>query len=121
MNSVLAATSYVLVHVPDMVLHNGSTQTTERTVNPGSDYLKALPGHIRDYGQAVTYAPTHRPISATCRLRSWESWSCHGTTSPWTRRSAMASLARSCPETEFLLLLQICDVFDLVFLSRDFV
>ena len=34
---------------PDMVLHNGTTQTTERIVNPDSEYLKELPSHIRSF------------------------------------------------------------------------
>ena len=37
MNSVIKGTGYVLVHTPDMVLHNGTTQTTERIVNPESE------------------------------------------------------------------------------------
>lgn len=62
MNSVFTAASYVLVHVPDMVVHNGTTQTTERVVNPDSDYLKQLPEHIRSYDQAVAYAPNQTYI-----------------------------------------------------------
>ena len=42
---------------PDMVLHNGTTQTTERIVNPDSEYLKELPSHIRSFEQAVAYWP----------------------------------------------------------------
>lgn len=34
MNSVIKGASYVLVHTPDMVLYNGTTQTTERVDNP---------------------------------------------------------------------------------------
>ena len=47
MNSVIKGASYVLVHTPDMVLYNGTTQTTERVVNPDSEYLKAVPEHLR--------------------------------------------------------------------------
>ena len=57
MNSVIRGTGYVLVHTPDMVLQNGTTQTTERVVNPGSEYLKNLPRHIRSYEEAVAYWP----------------------------------------------------------------
>ena len=34
MNSVIKGAGYVLVHTPDMVLHAGTTQTTEMIVNP---------------------------------------------------------------------------------------
>ena len=52
MNSVIKGASYILAHTPDMVMENGTTQTTERIVNPGSEYLKELPNHIRTYEQA---------------------------------------------------------------------
>ena len=42
MKSVIRGAGYVLAHTPDMVLHNGTTQTTERIVNPDSEYLKAV-------------------------------------------------------------------------------
>ena len=47
MKSVIKGTGYVLVHTPDMVLENGSTQTTEKVVNPESEYLKAIPANLR--------------------------------------------------------------------------
>ena len=49
MNSVIKGASYVLAHTPDMVLYNGTTQTTERIVNPDSEYLKEVPEHLRSY------------------------------------------------------------------------
>ena len=42
MNSVIKGASYILAFTPDMVIHNGTTQTTERTVNPNSEYLKQI-------------------------------------------------------------------------------
>ena len=56
MNSVIKGASYVLVHTPDMVLYNGTTQTTERIVNPDSEYLKEVPKHLRSYEDAVVRA-----------------------------------------------------------------
>ncbi len=38
--SVVKGAGYTLVHAPDMIIHNGTTQTTERTLNPESEYLK---------------------------------------------------------------------------------
>lgn len=55
MKSVIKGAGYILVHTPDMVLHNGTTQTTERIVNPESEYLKELPSHIRSFDQALSY------------------------------------------------------------------
>ena len=47
MNSVILGTSYIMANVPDMVIHNGTTQTTERTVNPNSEYLREIKKHLR--------------------------------------------------------------------------
>ncbi|NLC32287.1 MAG: glycine reductase [Clostridiales bacterium] len=120
MNSVLAATSYVLVHVPDMVLHNGSTQTTEQAANPESAYLKALPAHIRSYEDALCYAPNQTyigsitPEELSVREQPWYP-------NPLNEAERFGRYGEIMPQDEFLLLLQICDVFDLVYLSRDFV
>ena len=38
---VVKGTSYILVHAEDMVIENGTTQTTERVINPDSEYLKS--------------------------------------------------------------------------------
>ena len=45
---VIKGTSYTLAATPDMVIYNGTTQTTERVVNPDSGYLVELPGHLRE-------------------------------------------------------------------------
>ena len=76
MKSVIKGAGYILVHTPDMVIHNGTTQTTERIVNPESEYLKELPNCLRSYEQVLAYWPNQwatglwsmpptRPISAT--------------------------------------------------------
>ena len=98
MNSVIKGAGYVLVHTPDMVLHNGTTQTTEQIVNPESEYLKELPSHIRSYEDVVAYhaqPDLHRQHDPGRAGRSIEQ--------PWVRQehakmpSAMANSARSCP------------------------
>ena len=55
--AVIKGASYTLAITPDMVLHNGTTQTTEMVVNPDSEYLKELPNHLRSYEEAVAYMP----------------------------------------------------------------
>ena len=57
MKAVIKGAGYILAHAPDMVLHNGTTQTTERIVNPESEYLKELPNHIRSFDQVLSYWP----------------------------------------------------------------
>mgnify|MGYP000016045568 CR=1 FL=1 len=57
MKAVIKGAGYILAHTPDMVLQNGTTQTTERIVNPESEYLKELPSHIRDWNTVLSYWP----------------------------------------------------------------
>lgn len=51
--AVLKGASYTLAITPDMVIHNGTTQTTEMIVNPESEYLRELPSHLRSFEDAV--------------------------------------------------------------------
>jgi len=119
-NAVIKGTGYVLIHGPDFVIHNGTTQTTERTVNPNSEYLTVLPEHIRSYEQAVSYPPNQVYIGNLTPedLAGYEF--------PWYDKEVpgagrYGTLGEIMPQDEFLGLVQICDVFDLVFLDREFV
>ena len=120
MKSVLKGAGYILVHTPDMVLHNGTTQTTERIVNPESDYLKALPDHIRSYEDVVRYWPNQvyignkTPDDLAAVEQPWFDKTCDVT-------NRYGKFGQIIPQEEFLLLMQACDVFDLVLLDRDFV
>jgi len=117
--SVVKGTSYVLVHAPDMVIHNGTTQTTERTLHPDSEYLKALPKHLRSYEEAVNYLPNqvyignHKPEE----LRKVEQ--------PWYDKGAEdakreGKFGEIMPQDEFIGLIKIVDAFDLVLLTKEF-
>ena len=116
--AVLKGTSYTLAFTPSMVLHNGTTQTTEMIVNPESEYLKELPSHLRSYEEVVNYLPNQVYIGNQTddALRN--------TAFPWydkpvegTREGKFGEIM---PEDEFVALMQICDVFDLVVLEEGF-
>ncbi len=64
MNSVIKGASYILAFTPDMVIHNGTTQTTERTVNPNSEYLKQIKDHLRTFDEVVNYLPNQTYIGS---------------------------------------------------------
>ena len=120
MKSVIRGAGYVLAHTPDMVLHNGTTQTTERIVNPDSEYLKELPSHIRSFEQAVAYWPNQvyignkTPDELAAVAQPWcdKECDCH---------ERYGKFGQMMPQNEFLLLMQACDVFDLVELEAEFV
>ena len=95
MNSVIKGASYVLVHTPDMVLYNGTTQTTERIVNPDSEYLKEVPNHLRSYEDVVAYWPNQTYIGTYTRI-SLQKLSSRGTTRRWKAQTVTENTVRSC-------------------------
>lgn len=120
MNSVIKSASYVLAHVPQMVIHNGTTQTTERVVNPDGDYLKELPKHLRSFKDCVEYWPNQVYIGNKTpeELEAVEF--------PYFDKniegaSRYGKYGEIMPEDEFLLLAQTCDVFEVYYLAKDFV
>ncbi len=120
MKSVIKGTGYILAHTPDMVLHNGTTQTTERIVNPDSEYLKELPNHLRTYEQVLAYWPNQVYIGNKTPDELAE------VAQPWCDKDCdvnarYGQFGQIMPQEEFLLLMQACDVFDLVKLDKNFV
>ena len=120
MNSVLKGSSFVLVHAPDMLIHGGTTQITERIVNPDSEYLKQLPKHLRSFDDAVKYLPNQvyignkKPSDMTEAGETWYD-------KPLKDAERFGLYGEIMPQDEFYLLIQTCDVFDLVLLDKNFV
>ena len=120
MKSVIKGAGYILAHTPDMVLHNGTTQTTERIVNPDGEYLKALPNHLRTWEQVLAYWPNQvyignkTPQDLAAIPQPWYDKSCEIT-------DRFGPFGQMMPQEEFILMMQACDVFDLVKLDKDFV
>ncbi|MBQ7113918.1 MAG: glycine reductase [Clostridia bacterium] len=120
MKSVIKGAGYILVHTPDMVIHNGTTQTTERIVNPEGEYLKELPGHLRSFEQTLSYYPNQvyignmTPDALAAVPQPWYDKEC-------PKCDRYGQFGQIMPQEEFILLMQACDVFDLVKIDREFV
>lgn len=117
--SVLKGTSYILVHAPDMVIHNGTTQVTEKIVNKESEYLKKIPDHMRTFDQVVSYLPNQTYIG------NMTPEELSGYQLPWYDKQSQlkdrhGKFGEIMPQEEFIGLMQICDVFDLVKLEKQF-
>ncbi|WP_314066342.1 glycine/sarcosine/betaine reductase complex component C subunit beta [uncultured Vagococcus sp.] len=116
--ATLRAASYVLIHTPDMVVKNGTTQTTERIVNPDSDYLKKLRNHLRSYEEVVHYAPNQTYIG---NLSYGE---LKDLPQPWFEQTIKgkrySKLGEIMPQNEFYGIIQMCDVFELVHLEDSY-
>lgn len=120
MNSVIKGSSYVLVHTPDMVVYNGTTQTTERIVNPDSEYLKEIRSHLRSYDEVVKYWPNQTYIGNATPGELKEAGF------PWYDKSKedgcrYGQFGEIMPQEEFLLLVDACDMFDVVKLDKEFI
>ena len=120
MNSVIKGAGYVLVHTPDMVLYNGTTQTTEKIVNPESEYLKEVPQHLRSYEEAVSYWPNQTYIGNVHPEELAE------VEFPWYDKKKedadrYGKYGEIMPEEEFLFLVQASDMFEVVKLEKEFV
>lgn len=120
MNSVIKGASYVLVHTPDMVFYNGTTQTTEKIVNPESEYLKELPKHIRSYEDAVSYWPNQTYIgNAHPDELAKVEFPFYDKKKEGADR--FGKYGEIMPQEEFLFLVQASDMFEVVRLDKDFV
>lgn len=116
--STLRGASYVLVHTPDMIEHNGTTQTTEKITTPDSPYLANLYDNLRSYDEVVNYAPNQTYIGNLSyqELKKLPQ--------PWVNQTfegqREGKYGEIMPELEFYGLLQIADVFELVHLEESF-
>ena len=118
-NAVIKAAGYVLVHTQDMIMHNGTTQTVEKRVNPESDYLKAVPKHLRTFEEVVNYAPNQTYIGNMTPAELGE------LEKPWVgvdvpNADRYGKFGEIMPQEEFILMLKTADVFDLVMIEKDF-
>jgi betaine reductase len=117
--AVVRAAGYVLVHTPDMIMQNGTTQTVEKRVNPESEYLKKVPEHLRSYEEVVNYAPNQVYIGNMTpeELGKLEK--------PWVgvdvpNANRYGKFGEIMPQIDFICMLKASDAFDLVKLEKDF-
>ncbi|MBQ1228812.1 MAG: glycine reductase, partial [Firmicutes bacterium] len=117
--AVIKGASYILAAAPDMVLHNGTTQTTEMIVNPESEYLKELPNHLRSFDDVLAYIPNQVYIgNMTNKDLAAVEFPYYDKKAEKAER--YGKYGEIMPQEEFICLMQICDVFDLVKLEAGF-
>ncbi|MCD5413479.1 MAG: ketoacyl-ACP synthase III family protein [Clostridiales bacterium] len=117
--AVIKGTSYILAHTPDMILHNGTTQTMERLASPQSEYLKQIPNYLRSFDEVLSYPPNQVYVGNNKpeELHKYEK--------PWFDKKIEAAsrygwFGEIMPQDEFLALIKMVDVFDLVLLEKSF-
>lgn len=120
MNSIIKGTGYALAHTPSMLIHNGSTQVTERIVNPDSEYLKEMTNHLRSYQDVVDYWPNQVYIG-NGSLEDYSKVEFPYYDKKMDGANRYGKFGEIMPEAEFLLLVQASDVFEVVLLEKEFV
>lgn len=116
---VMKTASYVLMHTPDMVLNNGTTQTTEKVVNPDSEYLKQVNENLRPFDAIVSYPPNQ------CYIGNITPEELAEYAEPWYDKAVEGASAKGkkgeiFEEDVFVALMKVADAFDLVQLEKDF-
>lgn len=116
--AVLKNAAYTLIHTPDMILHNGTTQTMEKLINPDSEYLKVIKNHYRTYEDILSYPPNQTyignvtPDELKALGKTWMDVKVPG--------KRIGKTGELVPQDEFIAMLKISDVFDLVLLEEKF-
>lgn len=116
---VIKGAAYGLIHANNMLVHQGTTQTMERAKDVNSEHLVKLSKHLRSFEQAVGYPPNQVYIGNMTpdELKN--------VPRPWYEQS-VSGLSRDgkygeiIPEDEFIGLMKIVDVFELVVLEEKF-
>lgn len=116
---VIKGIAYSLIHAPDILYHNGATQTTERYKNPESEYLKKLKNYLRSYTDSIGYLPNQAYIGNT-GLTELKSIPRPWYPNPCQEAQRWGRYGEIMPQDEFYGLLKICDSFDLVVLEETF-
>lgn len=115
---VIKGTAYALVHAPNLLLVQGSTQNMERAKNPDSEYLRKLPQHLRSFSEVVNYPPNQAYIG---NLLPDE---LNNIAKPWyenpVQGDSQGKYGEIMDEALFYALLKISDAFDLVMLEKSF-
>lgn len=113
----IKGSAYCLQHVPQLGLHYGNTPYTAGEGEKA--YLEALPQHLQTFDQAKGYAPNMAYIG-TLPLEELDAQPTPMYANYNLEAPRFGKYGEIMPEDEFLGLIDICDVFDLIWLEKGF-
>ena len=116
---VIKGTSYSLFHAPEMTIHQGTNQTSERYKNPESEHFKNLGKALRNFVDVIKYPPNQVYIgNMTPEVLKTHNkpWYDH----PLTAASVDGPFGSIYAEDELIAMIKVVDVFDLVVLDDAF-
>jgi 3-oxoacyl-[acyl-carrier-protein] synthase III len=118
-NVAVKATAYCLNHAPEIGLRYGTTPYLERKANPDSTFLAGLAGTVPSYDTVCRYAP-HLTYIGAMSAQDLENHAKPCFENLAASATRFGKYGEIMPEDEFIGLLDICDVFDLVWLEKSF-
>ena len=118
-NVAIKGSAYCLNFAPELGFHYGVTPLLEHKSKPGSEFLMGLPKCAQTFEEAASYAPNLTYIGAM----STDELAAHA--APWIdnlapKATRFGKYGEIMPEDEFLGLMDLCDVFDLIWLEKGF-
>lgn len=115
----IKGTAYCLNHCAELAFFYGTSPSMERKAHGETEFLLNLPNHIQSYDEACRYAPNLVYIGAMepDELRNKKVPFSENLEKETVR---FGSFGEIMPEDEFIALMSICDVFDLVWLEESF-
>lgn len=115
---VIKGAGYIMVHLPNIMMQQGTTITMEQIKNPDSSYLRIIDQFIRSFEQAVQYPPNQVYIGNVTPGELQE------LPRPWyenlIEKGREGRYGEIYPEDEFYAALKISDSFQLVELEEIF-
>jgi betaine reductase len=115
--------SYCLIHVPEIALRYGTTPRQERLSSPSSPFLLSLERAVGEpalsYERICRYAP-HLAYIGALKAEDLERLPRPFLENMFPEAKRYGAYGEIMPENEFIGLMDICDVFDLVWLERSF-
>lgn len=111
--------AYCLNHVPQLAFHYGMTPFTERQARGETEYIQKLKGKMQTFEEACSYAPNQAYIGAM-DLETLSGQPAPMYENRLEQASRKGKYGEIMPEDEFIGLMDICDVFDIIWLEEGF-
>ncbi len=111
--------AYCLNHVPHLAYHYGITPFTEREARGETEYIQKLKDKMQSFEEACSYAPNQAYIGAI-DLETLSRQPAPMYENRLDQAARDGKYGEIMPEDEFIGLMDICDVFDIIWLNEKF-
>ncbi|RQD69654.1 MAG: glycine reductase [Tindallia sp. MSAO_Bac2] len=118
--AVIRGEGYTLAHVPDFVKHNSVFAVLEKRLDKESEILRDLPKSLRSFQEAIEYLP-HQVYIGELTPDTLRHHALPWYNKPVEKADRFGPHGEIMSQDEFIGVLKIADVFDLIRLEKSFV